>query len=232
MVDNCLYAMGQVTVKVSLCLLYRQIFTSRTLHRIIDVTIVYSVAWGIAFVGVALFSCRPIHAFWDFTLQGLPTTYCINNHAWYVGQAVPNILTDILVLCMPLKQVWALKLDKKSKTALLFIFTLGILYVLRTHFIASSANSYYNSVCVISVIRVISLFAIDNTNPTCKCALKAYKGYHKLTRSNRDSGRNRELELRRICYCGNVRQPPNIAPACEVDSPKQLQIAANTTACY
>jgi hypothetical protein len=131
MVNNCAYAFGQVTVKISLCLLYRHLFTSPKLHKLIDITIVYSVAWGIAFVGVAIFSCRPIHAFRDFTLQALPSTYCINNRAWYVGQAVPNILADILVLCMPIKQIWALKLDKRSKWALVLIFALGILYVLK-----------------------------------------------------------------------------------------------------
>jgi hypothetical protein len=127
MVNNCAYAFGQVTVKISLCLLYRQIFPSPRLHKIIDITIVYSLLWGVAFIGVAIFSCRPIHAFWDFTLQALPTTYCINNRAWYLGQAIPNILTDVLVLCMPIKQIWGLRLGKKSKLALLFIFALGIL---------------------------------------------------------------------------------------------------------
>jgi hypothetical protein len=127
MVNNCAYAFGQVTVKISLFLLYRHLFLSTRLHKLIDITIAYSVAWGIAFVGVAIFSCRPIHAFWEFSLQALPSTYCINNRAWYVGQAVPNILTDILVLLMPIKQVWALQLDKRSKLALVFIFALGIL---------------------------------------------------------------------------------------------------------
>lgn len=127
MVNNIAYAFGQVTVKISLCLLYRHLFTSTKLHMLIDLTIIYSVLWGIAFIGVAIGSCRPIHAFWDFTLQTLPTTYCINNRAWYLGQAIPNILTDILVLCMPIKQIWGLRLDRKSKSALVLIFALGIL---------------------------------------------------------------------------------------------------------
>lgn len=127
MVLNCAYAFGQVTVKISLCLLYRHLFLSSKLHMLIDITIVYSVLWGIAFACVAIFSCRPIHAFWDFTLQALPTTYCINNRAWWLGAAIPNILADIVVLCMPIKQIWALKLNRKSKLVLTVTFTLGIL---------------------------------------------------------------------------------------------------------
>ncbi|KAF1974048.1 hypothetical protein BU23DRAFT_638723 [Bimuria novae-zelandiae CBS 107.79] len=191
MVNNCAYAFGQVTVKISLCLLYCHLFISSRLHRIIDITIGYSVLWGVAFVGVAIFSCRPIHAFWDFSLQALPTTYCVNNRAWYLGQAVPNILTDILVLCMPIKQIWALKLGKKSKLALVFIFSLGIF------------------VCVISVIRVVSLFAIDKQE------------------SYVDSCRDRQLEFDRIRHRGYVWQPSDLTAIAELVSPKALYLATD-----
>ncbi len=166
MVNNIVYAFGQVTVKISLCLLYRHLFTSARLRKVIDITIIYSVLWGISFIGVAIFSCRPLHAFWDFELQGLPGTYCINNRAWYLGQAVPNILSDILVLAMPIQQVLKLKLDNRSRLSLVFIFGLGLLYVCRT--VHNRFTDYHHSVCVISVIRVVALFAIDNKNPTCK----------------------------------------------------------------
>lgn len=123
MVNNCIYAFGQVTVKISLVLLYRHLFTSKTLHLIVKLTAWFMVAWGISFIGVAIFSCTPIHAFWEFQLQ--PTSYCINNQAWYIAMAVPTILTDIQILIMPIREVWKLQLDRKSKTALSFIFALG-----------------------------------------------------------------------------------------------------------
>lgn len=123
MVNNCIYAFGQVTVKISLLLLYRHIFTSKKLHLLINITTWFMIAWGIAFVGVALFSCNPIYAFWEFELQAI--SYCINDQAWYIAMAVPTILTDIIILVMPIRQVWKLQLDRKSKIALTFIFLLG-----------------------------------------------------------------------------------------------------------
>jgi hypothetical protein len=76
MVNSCAYAFGQVTVKISLCLPYRRLFVNAKLHKIVGITILYSVLWGVAFVSVAIFFCRPIHVFWNFTLQALPTIYC------------------------------------------------------------------------------------------------------------------------------------------------------------
>jgi len=123
MVNNCFYALGQVTVKISLLLLYRHLFTSKRLHLLIHLTGAFVLAWGFAFVGVAIFSCNPIYAFWEFELQ--VRSYCINDQAWYIAMAVPTILTDILILCMPIRQVWKLQLDRRSKVALTFIFCLG-----------------------------------------------------------------------------------------------------------
>lgn len=125
MLNNCVYAFGQVTVKISLLQLYRYIFTSKRLYLVITITTWFMIAWGIAFVGVAIFSCNPIYAFWEFELKA--TAYCINDQAWYIAMAVPTILTDLLILAMPIRQVWKLQLDQKSKIALTFIFLLGSL---------------------------------------------------------------------------------------------------------
>lgn len=125
MVNNCFYAFGQVTVKISLLLLYRHLFTSPRLHLLIKFTMWFMIAWGISFVGVAIFSCNPINAFWDF--EAMVGAYCINDQAWYIAMAVPTILTDILILCMPIRQVWKLQLPRNSKIALTFIFALGSL---------------------------------------------------------------------------------------------------------
>ncbi|MCJ1388510.1 hypothetical protein MMC18_001357 [Xylographa bjoerkii] len=62
--------------------------------------------------------------------------------------AVPNILADITIVCIPVYQVWKLQLDRRSKVELSFIFLLG------------------GFVCVASVIRVVTLFQIDNQDPT------------------------------------------------------------------
>ncbi|MCJ1405320.1 hypothetical protein MMC11_008547 [Xylographa trunciseda] len=105
-------------------------------------------AWGMAGLSGSIFSCNPINAFWDFELQGTPGVYCINVQAFYIAIAVPNLLTDVLILAMPIWQVWKLQLDRRSKIALTFIFLLG------------------SFVIIASIVRLVSLTQIniaDNT---------------------------------------------------------------------
>ncbi|MCJ1396740.1 hypothetical protein MMC18_009632, partial [Xylographa bjoerkii] len=147
-VAECFYAFGQVTVKISLLLLYRYLFTSKRLHLWINITIAFMLAWGIAVLGGSIFSCNPMNAFWNFQLQGTPGVYCINFQAFYISVAVPNLLTDVLILGMPIRQVWKLHMDRRSKIALTFIFLLG------------------SFVIVASIVRLVSLTQINVTDDT------------------------------------------------------------------
>ncbi|MCJ1284060.1 hypothetical protein MMC26_003391 [Xylographa opegraphella] len=147
-VAECFYAFGQVTVKISLLLLYRYLFTSKRLHLWINITIVFMLAWGVAVLMGSIFSCNPINAFWDFELQGTPGVYCINFQAFYISVAIPNLLTDVLILAMPIWQVWKLQLDRRSKIALTFIFLLG------------------SFVIIASIVRLVSLTRIDVADNT------------------------------------------------------------------
>jgi len=73
---------------------------------------------------VAIFSCTPIHGFWDL-LTMKPPPKCINNKAFYIGLSVPNILADIVILCLPVTKVWKLQMSRRSKTAVSGMFLLG-----------------------------------------------------------------------------------------------------------
>ncbi|MCJ1433258.1 hypothetical protein MMC27_002617 [Xylographa pallens] len=105
-------------------------------------------AWGIAVLFGSIFSCNPTNAFWDFELQGTPGVSCINFQAFYISVAVPNLLTDVLILAMPIRQVWKLQLDRRSKVALTFIFLLG------------------SFVIIASIVRLVSLTHISITDNT------------------------------------------------------------------
>lgn len=52
---------------------------------------------------------------------------CINAADYYTGVAVPNILTDIILLCLPLGMIWRLQTNVIQKIALSITFLTGIL---------------------------------------------------------------------------------------------------------
>lgn len=58
---------------------------------------------------------------WDPSVKGR----CINIHEYFIGIAVPNIITDIALLVMPLPYMWRLQVPLPKKIALMFVFVLG-----------------------------------------------------------------------------------------------------------
>lgn len=81
----------------------------------------FVIMWGIALLLVSVFSCNPINGFWDITIK----SQCVDSKWFFVGNAIPNILADVAILCLPVRQVWNLQMSSKSKLAVSGIFLLG-----------------------------------------------------------------------------------------------------------
>jgi hypothetical protein len=72
---------------------------------------------------VCIFQCTPIAKAWNPTIAG----HCINLKGSFIGNAVPNILTDMAILTLPMPQVWRLHTTLVQKCQLSIIFLLGSL---------------------------------------------------------------------------------------------------------
>ena len=72
---------------------------------------------------VAIFSCIPISGFWN----RLEPARCIDSLAFFVGQAVCNIILDIVLLLIPVFRVFKLSISKSQKVAVSGIFLIGAL---------------------------------------------------------------------------------------------------------
>jgi hypothetical protein len=78
------------------------------------------------FIAITL-QCLPISFNWDPTVKG---GHCVNRGILYSFTSAVNIVTDLLVLGLPLWIFVDLKIPRRTKLALLFVFLLGFLYVL------------------------------------------------------------------------------------------------------
>jgi hypothetical protein len=79
-----------------------------------------------AYTGIffsVLFACRPISASWDPTL--FLTAVCINRGAIYIATAVIGVVTDFLVIILPVPTIWGLHMHMKQKLGLLGVFGVG-----------------------------------------------------------------------------------------------------------
>lgn len=120
---ECVYVTGVLCNKVSVLLMYLRIFPSRgfrTTAAIIGSTVV---GWWLAIVLVSIFQCHPIWGAWRPWDGGV----CINLRSSFIGNAIPNILSDIAILCMPVHQVVKLRVNAMQKSLILFMFLLGSL---------------------------------------------------------------------------------------------------------
>lgn len=50
-----------------------------------------------------------------------------SDHTFYYGLQIPNIITDVLIIVVPIREVMRLQLNKKLKTGAVTMFALGII---------------------------------------------------------------------------------------------------------
>ncbi|GAP87004.1 putative integral membrane protein [Rosellinia necatrix] len=127
--------------KLAICKLYRTLFPHRAIYVLLYITAAILVATPIVTSITLLVACRPFSANWGSAqVQSL---YCLNKEAIFVWGTIPNIVTDVVLLVIPLPVVWKLHTTTKMKLALTLTFTIGGLGL------------------VASILRFISFF---NTN--------------------------------------------------------------------
>ncbi|KXG50591.1 uncharacterized protein PGRI_043580 [Penicillium griseofulvum] len=92
-------------------------------------------AWCLAVFITVLVQCRPISYNWNKNQRGT----CINAKSFFFGNAISNLLIDVIILALPIPMVLQLQLRLSQKLTILGIFLLG------------------SFVCVASVMRVVTL---------------------------------------------------------------------------
>jgi len=126
--------------KLSILAFYTRIFRTPKFLIVAKIMVGVVIAWLFATIMVAIFSCNPVDAFWTRA----PGSKCIVSEHFYIGNAVPNIITDLIILALPVKMIWQLHTSKADRIALTFIFLLG------------------SFVVIASVIRLSQLHQVNN----------------------------------------------------------------------
>ncbi|KAE8150971.1 hypothetical protein BDV25DRAFT_139312 [Aspergillus avenaceus] len=107
--------------KISILLFYVRIFDTPRFRMLAYTVGFIVIGHGIGVFFAAIFQCSPVRYAWDKTIQGS----CFNQQAFYRYVSPPNILTDVLILVMPLPFVWNLHTQLTQKLALTGVFLLG-----------------------------------------------------------------------------------------------------------
>ncbi|KAK2761633.1 hypothetical protein FQN54_001461 [Arachnomyces sp. PD_36] len=119
--DEPTYVVVLALVKVAILVMYCRIFPLRGFKIGAWIISVITVIWSLLFIFICIFQCNPIARAWNPTIPGT----CMYLRGIFIGNAVPNIVTDAAILAMPMHQVWKLHARLAQRITLCGIFLLG-----------------------------------------------------------------------------------------------------------
>lgn len=114
--------------KVSMILFYLQLATERTYRIVCYLSIAYITLCSTSSLLVNLFGCAPISGAWDRRASN--PSVCITTSSFYFYSNITNVVTDVMLLVLPIPILLRLRLEWKVKLGLIAMFSMGFLSVL------------------------------------------------------------------------------------------------------
>jgi hypothetical protein len=117
------YALAVCFPKLVILGLYLRIFAQQT-HRIscfVLIALVSSACFAV--VLVTCLQCTPLEFMWAPQLH--PDGHCIDMNSFWTWGSLPNIVTDLMMMVLPIPCIWKLQLSKKDKIGLVLTFATG-----------------------------------------------------------------------------------------------------------
>lgn len=124
-----LYAPTIGVVKISTLLLFARIFPGQKFKRMLWAVGLFTSTYSAVMVVTMIFQCRPFRRVWDPTVKA----DCVDISKVWIVMASLNVLTDFLLLCLPLPQLWKLQMHRGTKVQLIGIFSIGSLSETHSH---------------------------------------------------------------------------------------------------
>ena len=120
-----IYLVSLFGYKLSILLLYLRLFAiDRTFRFLTYLTIFFVFGYLFANLCTQIFGCWPRVKYWDPSVTG----YCIDYTKAGLAYGAMNIISDLFILVLPLPLLWRLKLAKRDKVGITFVFSSGVVY--------------------------------------------------------------------------------------------------------
>ncbi|KAL1796731.1 hypothetical protein ACET3X_005271 [Alternaria dauci] len=131
-INMLIYFVANWAVKMSILALYYRIgYGKQGLPWIVQSPAVWTVAafmtaFSFSVFLTQLFICTPVSRVWDIEAQ---PDGCINTAMFMIISGAINVATDIVLLVFPLPLIWVIKFNKRQRTALAVILSIGVIPV-------------------------------------------------------------------------------------------------------
>lgn len=101
-IQSYLYLVAVALPKLAMLSIYIRVFPNtivRVICYILGSIVIIGCVVGLFF---ASFGCRPMAFFWD---KNIPGGVCVDVHALYMWVSIPNLITDLIMLILPIPLV-------------------------------------------------------------------------------------------------------------------------------
>ncbi|KAI1422054.1 hypothetical protein F5Y12DRAFT_658377 [Xylaria sp. FL1777] len=124
--------------KSSVLLLYLRIFSGvKWFKRTCIIVLTFVALYCVAVILATIFQCIPVAAAYDKTITD---KVCISNGPFWFANAGFSIVSDIIILVIPIPLVYSLQIPRVQKGALIFVFMLGVFVVITSCLRATTLN--------------------------------------------------------------------------------------------
>jgi hypothetical protein len=124
------YGIASALPKLAVLDVYLSVFTERWARYTLLVTGFVIISNAIVYVPTTITQCTPMAFLWDHSIPG---GKCNNVTLHYSLASLPNIVTDLVMLILPIPIVWNLHLERTTKAGVLATFLSGGMYVYTLH---------------------------------------------------------------------------------------------------
>lgn len=139
---SILYCPFLAAAKFSLLFFYLRLSLLRWFRIAVYANMFLVVGYNIALIFPLIFTCSPVIKNFDVFVQG---GSCLNRTPLYMATAVLNMITDIILLVLPIPMIIKLQMPKVQKAGLICIFGVG------------------SATCITSAVRLVLLFPMLKT---------------------------------------------------------------------
>lgn len=121
-VSELLYPAAIAFPKLLVVMLYLHVLTNKYERIAAKVLVAVVSATWLSYTVAALFQCSPINFAWN---KMIANGRCFNVKVFENSSSVPNIVTTLAVLVLPVRMVWTLNISITRRICLLLIFFTG-----------------------------------------------------------------------------------------------------------
>jgi len=120
-----LYLVQIALIKASILFFFLKIFPDRRFRQCLWIVQVLNLLICLAFVGVGFGQCRPFSYFWT-GWDGEHEGSCLDATVTGLAHVALNIALDIIMLVLPVTQIYKLQMNRRKKIGVMAMFQAGI----------------------------------------------------------------------------------------------------------